>query len=117
MAFELAHHRFKGWLVSNVNDGAQVSGVERAIAFDWVSRVSSLYDMWCDGDESHVMYELLGLQGLLLGMDAFSFHHGDHTWETFSESFHASMVSTFRAPVLFFLKQGSSLLRCNMTGK
>lgn len=62
------------------------------------------------------MHASLVLQRLSTCADGPYFRPSNSTLETLFAPFHAIMVSTFRAPVLSLMKQGSSLLMFDMSG-
>ena len=46
LLLEHTHQLFKGWLQRNTHPWAHITAMEKALEKDWMSRLSSLHNIW-----------------------------------------------------------------------
>lgn len=100
LVLEVAHHKFKGWLESNPHANGHISGFERALAEDWMSRCATLYWIWKNGIVREKRCARRGLQRLMLGNDGLLVEENDTSVIAPLRTFEDSLDAAFREPVL-----------------
>ena len=100
MILEMTHRRFKNWLEVNPHPCAHMSGVERAIASDWQSRVSTLHRIWVSGSRGERNCAALGLRRLLVGADALRIDTTSRMGAEFLQRYEQALAEAFRDPII-----------------
>ena len=100
MILEMTHRRFKNWLEVNPHASSHMTGVERAIASDWQSRVSTLHRIWSSGRGTERRCATLGLRRLLLGSDALQIDASTRPGADFLDMFEVALKEAFRDPII-----------------
>ena len=100
MVLESTHRSFKRWLETNTHANAHITGVERILLKDWLSRVHGLYMQWNEGDEQQRLRAEKGLLRLLVGRDALAMDMTRTGVEEFLKDFREAMMLALRDPVV-----------------
>ena len=69
LVLEHTHQQFKKWLVSSTHPDVHIRAIEKALARDWLWRLSSLEGEMYTGDSKTQRRVETGLRRILLGED------------------------------------------------
>ena len=107
LVMENTHKEFKGWLEKNSHPDSHLSGVDRLLRRDWLSRVSSSRSYPNERSEGQVNLQNRELLRLFLGQEVDMLNLEDRRSTETLERFENMLEPLFRPPIEKFLSMAS----------
>ena len=104
LILEHTHQIFKRWLLTNTHTDGHLTGMEKALARDWMWRLSSLYKIWTHGDGRTKAQAEVGLRRLLMGEDGMRVGPASRNGMAITAEMRAALQEAMRPPVTDLLE-------------
>ena len=99
LVLEQTHQQFKTWFSNNTHSTSHITAMDKAIARDWLWRLSCLHSEWRMGTPENRQRAETGMKRLVLGEDGVWVNELKPHGRLFMEEFRSSLSTAMKHPI------------------